>query len=674
MASTITVNPNTSGIPSISQGQRLPITSTGSGNRNIGDIGYKTNSTDLTGAGAILGGLLLGGGKGTTGGASGNKSTPNATKALADAIKNTSGSSGGLPSSLLSAPRGTASGTSIGGGNTGTVGGLSFPPGTTQADISRVAPGYVIAGVNTGNGDIIAQPDLMIGGGTLSGTGSVNFAESIPATGTYETVKGNIYDPDGNLYAIKNAGEGFTVKVAPDQWMNSANNQTYSNDELFQGNTSNSITSGIDLSSGANINLPDYSIGPNFSNPISNVSDLYTGSNDTNSMMGDMSSNNIGTSGLDLGGGYDASSWSSPSSFIDSFNPSSTSSFDTSSFDPSSWASDISSSFDPSSWASDIGSSFSDWGSNLANSFDFSNWFAKNGGLATPLMKDGGGVKGYAPGGTATADTNSPSGYFNEWNQPVDSGGNLVDSLGNIITSTNTTDGFNLGSTLNDIKGLISGSGISGAVMGGLLGNLLGNSTSSSPTGVDMSKVGVIAPRTTDYGTGPTKVVPYSDYNTTPTTGSDYSELYKNLGAPTVNKMADGGKPFYTYGKYSDPITNLYGGTPVGGLKGGGTPTATGVPLTQGRNDYRSGAPVNGIGDGQSDDIPAMLADGEYVIDAEIVSALGNGSNKAGSKVLDGMRQAVRSHKRQAPLNSIPPKAKSPLEYIKLGASMKGVK
>ena len=81
---------------------------------------------------------------------------------------------------------------------------------------------------------------------------------------------------------------------------------------------------------------------------------------------------------------------------------------------------------------------------------------------------------------------------------------------------------------------------------------------------------------------------------------------------------------------------------------------------------------VKGRGDGQSDDIPAMLADGEYVFDADTVAALGNGSSDAGAAVLDKMREAIRHHKRSASVNEIPPKAKSPLEYLKDGIKMKG--
>ena len=82
------------------------------------------------------------------------------------------------------------------------------------------------------------------------------------------------------------------------------------------------------------------------------------------------------------------------------------------------------------------------------------------------------------------------------------------------------------------------------------------------------------------------------------------------------------------------------------------------------RIDFRQGSYVQGPGDGQSDDIPAMLADGEYVFDAEIVSALGNGSNKAGAQLLDKMREHIRAHKRSGSLKKIPPPAKSPLEYL----------
>jgi hypothetical protein len=83
------------------------------------------------------------------------------------------------------------------------------------------------------------------------------------------------------------------------------------------------------------------------------------------------------------------------------------------------------------------------------------------------------------------------------------------------------------------------------------------------------------------------------------------------------------------------------------------------------RVDYRQGDAVTGIGDGQSDDIPAMLADGEFVFPADVVAALGNGSTKAGSDKLYEMMHNIRRHHRSTGPKDLPPPAKSPLEYIK---------
>jgi hypothetical protein len=100
-------------------------------------------------------------------------------------------------------------------------------------------------------------------------------------------------------------------------------------------------------------------------------------------------------------------------------------------------------------------------------------------------------------------------------------------------------------------------------------------------------------------------------------------------------------------------------------MRKGGLPHASNVPIVEGRYDFRNGSAVHGEGDGQSDDIPAMLADGEYVIDAETVAQIGNGSTKAGAQALDKFRESIRAHKRSAPLNKIPPKTKALTSYLK---------
>lgn len=143
---------------------------------------------------------------------------------------------------------------------------------------------------------------------------------------------------------------------------------------------------------------------------------------------------------------------------------------------------------------------------------------------------------------------------------------------------------------------------------------------------------------------------------------SDFSgDFLAKDGGMATPLMADGGEvSYYTYGTMVDPRQVMQqmaqGGRPQSGLH---------VPVVGGRHDYREGSRVSGHGDGQSDDIPAMLADGEYVFDADTVAQLGNGSTKAGSDLLDKFREEIRSHKRSAPVNKIPPPSKSPLTYLK---------
>lgn len=76
--------------------------------------------------------------------------------------------------------------------------------------------------------------------------------------------------------------------------------------------------------------------------------------------------------------------------------------------------------------------------------------------------------------------------------------------------------------------------------------------------------------------------------------------------------------------------------------------------------------PVRGKGTGRSDEIPARLSDGEYVMDAETVAMLGDGSTDAGAKKLDQMRARLRAHKgKKLARGKFSDNAKDPMEYIK---------
>ena len=75
---------------------------------------------------------------------------------------------------------------------------------------------------------------------------------------------------------------------------------------------------------------------------------------------------------------------------------------------------------------------------------------------------------------------------------------------------------------------------------------------------------------------------------------------------------------------------------------------------------------AQGSGSGRDDTIDARLSDGEYVIDAETVALLGDGSTKAGAAKLDKMRSELRKQKgRKLAKGQFSTAAKSPLDYMR---------
>ena len=142
-----------------------------------------------------------------------------------------------------------------------------------------------------------------------------------------------------------------------------------------------------------------------------------------------------------------------------------------------------------------------------------------------------------------------------------------------------------------------------------------------------------------------------------PTSQSSSGQQTNPYSSLMQTMLADKGGSNPTNSLLSSGVNMLSGSSPLGYKDGGDVH----------KPEFITGATghyVKGRGDGQSDDIPAMLADGEYVFDADTVAALGNGSSDAGAKLLDHFRESLRAHKRSAPNDKIPPKA-SPLMYMK---------
>lgn len=91
-----------------------------------------------------------------------------------------------------------------------------------------------------------------------------------------------------------------------------------------------------------------------------------------------------------------------------------------------------------------------------------------------------------------------------------------------------------------------------------------------------------------------------------------------------------------------------------------------GVAMNQGGLSRAQGL-LRGDTGGQADLMTAQLSPGEYVIDAETVAQLGDGNTEAGAQKLDQFRRRVRQHKRNAPVDDIPPPAKPIESYLKRG-------
>jgi hypothetical protein len=186
------------------------------------------------------------------------------------------------------------------------------------------------------------------------------------------------------------------------------------------------------------------------------------------------------------------------------------------------------------------------------------------------------------------------------------------------------------------------------------------------------------------------KMVKEGDYTPNPT--QPETQQQNQQVAPvqdelsTTQQQPQQGSDYFNYGQQTD-INDFLGGnqTPTLPFKAGGlaTPLFAGGGTTRyghyaggglnvvhhsgkPRLDFRTGNAVTGPGDGQSDDIPAMLADGEFVFPADVVAALGNGSTKAGSDKLYDMMHSIRAYHRSAKPKDLPPPAKkSPLDYLK---------
>lgn len=177
----------------------------------------------------------------------------------------------------------------------------------------------------------------------------------------------------------------------------------------------------------------------------------------------------------------------------------------------------------------------------------------------------------------------------------------------------------------------------------------------------------------------PSRLTALSNLAQGPLKGRGLSNHLSEGGLPQryVEASPQGHKPEFITG-----LTGYY-------AQGGGTGQSDDIPAMLHDGDFVMDADtVASLGDGSSkagaevlekmrkqvphhdkasgNPVPAQIADGEYVFPAAFVTAIGGGSNKVGAERLNEMREKIRAHKRSAPTTKIPPKAKSPLDYLKM--------
>jgi hypothetical protein len=253
---------------------------------------------------------------------------------------------------------------------------------------------------------------------------------------------------------------------------------------------------------------------------------------------------------------------------------------------------------------------------------------------------------------------------------PVDTGG--------ITTSTGT--GPTTGTSTGGGGG--TATGLTAAGLTSLLASL-GLTGSRTPVGLSSVDTTPATPKGT-LVKGSQIASPLGGFNIPtinyPTSTPDFDSIEQidNAANGGIMHLASGGKtedelslkPVLMRGKQTQHA-NLFGlgGIPLYPVQGkaeGGSISQDFKPqfYSEGGLGSMKNAYVRGAGNGTSDSIPAMLSNGEFVIPADVVSSLGNGSNDSGAQVLDSFLKTIRAHKQKHDTKHIPKDSKGALGYL----------
>jgi len=197
-----------------------------------------------------------------------------------------------------------------------------------------------------------------------------------------------------------------------------------------------------------------------------------------------------------------------------------------------------------------------------------------------------------------------------------------------------------------------------------------------TPQGVTMGKTGA---QFFNYAKSPEQQMPEANvyFDAYPDVAAEYTKLSGSpegqatlaaIGVKTPQQFAS-----WHFSKYGsgEQRTAPKGYVPPKAIDPAVVPPVPVAPSDLAVQEYKKGGSVrkefavHGEGTGRSDSIPAVLSDGEYVIDAETVALLGDGSSKAGAEALDAFRVNLRKHKgAKLAQGKFSVKAKRPHQYM----------
>lgn len=303
--------------------------------------------------------------------------------------------------------------------------------------------------------------------------------------------------------------------------------------------------------------------------------------------------------------------------------------------------------------------------SDLAAAAPLGDVFAGGAGVADAAAADAIGAGAAGTGGILSSVTNPLTGAY-DW-----------------ITGTNpAADAYTAASPADQVATDVAAEGTGSPSSNALVGNVLNGqpsnmgslATAASKVAKGISPTAAILGALASLGSAFSKPKA-PNYSITPGPSTTSATLGPLFNAPLqttgmINRTPQ--SPLVNYASYGmGPEQSFFSNNQITGFHGGGALAhyADGEGEDYGPQDHevfdtaKGDHFVRGEGAGQEDNVNAKLSPGEWVGDANFISALGDGNNEEGSRIMYAMRKKVMADKGMK--HTVPPKLKkSPMKYL----------